>query len=156
MKISIVLAHPDPTSFNVAIGKTVREALAENGHVVYFHDLYAEQFDPLLRSGEIPKDAELDPVLRQYCEEIAHADGIVSVHPNWWGQPPAILKGCVLDGTEFANAMWHRPGASAAACRGDFPAGVQRMTGGNRALSGGTGKDDRCNLRFFKTGPPLE
>lgn len=23
------------------------------------------------------------------------ADGIIIVHPNWWGQPPAILKGWV-------------------------------------------------------------
>ena len=23
------------------------------------------------------------------------ADGIVVVHPNWWGQPPAILKGWI-------------------------------------------------------------
>ena len=27
--------------------------------------------------------------------EIAAADGIIIVHPNWWGQPPAILKGWV-------------------------------------------------------------
>ncbi|MDP2211364.1 MAG: NAD(P)H-dependent oxidoreductase [Candidatus Aquicultor sp.] len=23
------------------------------------------------------------------------ADGIVIIHPNWWGQPPAILKGWI-------------------------------------------------------------
>lgn len=95
MKISIILAHPDPASFNAAIGKVVRETLTQDGHVVAFHDLYAEQFDPLLHRGEIPKDAQLDPALRRHCEEIAHADGIVVVHPNWWGQPPAILKGWV-------------------------------------------------------------
>ena len=31
----------------------------------------------------------------EHCQEIAQADGIVIVHPNWWGQPPAILKGWV-------------------------------------------------------------
>jgi NAD(P)H dehydrogenase (quinone) len=95
MKISIVLAHPDPASFNAAIGKVVRETLMKDGHVVAYHDLYAEQFDPLLQRDEIPKEAQLDPVLRRHCEEIAHAEGIVVVHPNWWGQPPAILKGWV-------------------------------------------------------------
>jgi len=37
----------------------------------------------------------LDPVIRRHCDEIAAAAGIVVVHPNWWGQPPAILKGWV-------------------------------------------------------------
>ncbi|HEY3309224.1 MAG TPA: NAD(P)H-dependent oxidoreductase [Desulfuromonadaceae bacterium] len=26
---------------------------------------------------------------------MAAADGIIIIHPNWWGQPPAILKGWV-------------------------------------------------------------
>jgi NAD(P)H dehydrogenase (quinone) len=95
MKILIVLAHPDSASFNAAIGRTACETLVQDGHVVDFHDLYAERFDPLLQSGEIPKDAGLDPVIRRHCEEIAQADGIVVVHPNWWGQPPAILTGWV-------------------------------------------------------------
>jgi putative NADPH-quinone reductase len=30
-----------------------------------------------------------------HCREIARADGIVIVHPNWWGMPPAILTGWV-------------------------------------------------------------
>jgi putative NADPH-quinone reductase len=30
-----------------------------------------------------------------HCREIAATDGIIIVHPNWWGQPPAILKGWI-------------------------------------------------------------
>jgi len=30
-----------------------------------------------------------------HCREIATADGIVFVHPDWWGMPPAILKGWI-------------------------------------------------------------
>jgi len=41
------------------------------------------------------KDAALPDAIKQHCEEIALVDGIVIVHPNWWGQPPAILKGWV-------------------------------------------------------------
>ena len=37
----------------------------------------------------------LPPQLTAHCDEIAEADGIVIVHPNWWGQPPAILKGWI-------------------------------------------------------------
>lgn len=95
MKISLILAHPRPGSFNHAIAGTVLQALAENGHTVAFHDLYAEQFDPVLPYAEIPRDAPLDPVVAQHCKEIAEADGIVIVHPDWWGQPPAILKGWI-------------------------------------------------------------
>jgi NAD(P)H dehydrogenase (quinone) len=35
-----------------------------------------------------------EPLKRtKHCEELRSADGIIVVHPNWWGQPPAILKG---------------------------------------------------------------
>lgn len=33
--------------------------------------------------------------MKRYCEEASAADGFVIVHPNWWGQPPAILKGWI-------------------------------------------------------------
>jgi len=95
MQISIILAHPDPASFNHAIAQMAAAALKVSGHVVFFHDLYLEKFDPLLEGPEISQHAGLPEVVRQHCREIAAADGIVIVHPNWWGQPPAILKGWV-------------------------------------------------------------
>ena len=95
MEISVILAHPRPGSFNHAIAETVVATLEEAGHAVRFHDLYAEAFDPVLPSEEIDRDAVLPPSIGQHCSEIAAADGIVFVHPNWWGQPPAILKGWV-------------------------------------------------------------
>ena len=95
MKLSLILAHPDPGSFNHAIAETARQTLLRNGHTVFFHDLYAERFDPVLPAHEIPKGAPLPPEIAEHCAEIATADGIVIVHPNWWGQPPAILKGWI-------------------------------------------------------------
>ena len=95
MKVFVILAHPQEGSLNHAIAQVAIERLADNGHTVFFHDLYKEGFDPLLVSEEIPRDAPLPVSIAQYCEEIAEADGIVVVHPNWWGQPPAILKGWV-------------------------------------------------------------
>jgi putative NADPH-quinone reductase len=95
MRISVILAHPDNRSFNHAIARTAVETIEKNGHRVFFHDLYQEGFDPLLCSEEIPKDAQLTGLIKKHCEEISAADGIVIVHPNWWGQPPAILKGWV-------------------------------------------------------------
>ena len=95
MKISVILAHPDKGSFNHAIAAKVVETLRGNGHEIAFHDLYEEKFDPLLPSAEIPKRASLPNEIERHCAEIAGADGIVIIHPNWWGQPPAILKGWV-------------------------------------------------------------
>ncbi len=95
MIVSVILGHPDKGSFNHAIADTVVAALRENGHTVRFHDLYAERFDPLLPPSEIPKNADLAPLVKRHCEELAQADGIVIVHPNWWGQPPAVMKGWI-------------------------------------------------------------
>jgi putative NADPH-quinone reductase len=69
--------------------------LEDNGHEVAFHDLCEERFDPVLPYEEIPRDAEIDPLVSQHCVDIQDADGIVVVHPSWWGQPPAILKGWI-------------------------------------------------------------
>ena len=91
----MILAHPDPQSFNHAIAQTAVTHLVRNGHQTIIHDLYAESFDPLLLAPEIPTEAALPPDIVQHCEEIRFADGIIIVHPNWWGQPPAILKGWV-------------------------------------------------------------
>jgi NAD(P)H dehydrogenase (quinone) len=95
MKISVILAHPNRESFNHAIAAAAVETLTQNGHKVYFHDLYREKFNPVLPSEEIPKDASLQPDIEKYCKEISQSQGIIIVHPNWWGQPPAILKGWV-------------------------------------------------------------
>lgn len=95
MKVSVILAHPNKESFNHAIAKAVRDQLQKAGHEIYFHDLYEENFDPILPKEEILKDAFLPPAVDAYCREITKSDGIIIIHPNWWGQPPAILKGWV-------------------------------------------------------------
>ena len=95
MKVLVILGHPKKGSFNHAIANTVVETLLNNGHEVFFHDLYEEKFDPIISSQEIPKGASLEKATEKHCNEISNADGIVIVHPNWWGQPPAILKGWI-------------------------------------------------------------
>jgi NAD(P)H dehydrogenase (quinone) len=95
VKISVILAHPDKKSFNHAIAEKAAAALTENGHAVVFHDLYREKFPPLIPAEEIPRNAKLPRIISRHCAEIAAAEGIIIVHPNWWGQPPAMLKGWV-------------------------------------------------------------
>ena len=93
MKVSIILGHQHAGSFNHAIAETAKRTLEASGHTVNFHDLYAEGFDPILRHEEVARDAELDPVIKAHCTELAEVDGIIVIHPNWWAMPPAMLKG---------------------------------------------------------------
>lgn len=95
MNISLILAHPDKGSFNHAIATTSLKILRDNGHTVHYHDLYDECFDPTMPASEISRIAQLPPLVKQHCNEIANADGIIIVHPNWWGQPPAIMTGWI-------------------------------------------------------------
>ncbi len=95
MKILTVLGHPDPNSFNHAIASVVCQSLRDNGHNIIFHDLYAEKFDPILTKEEIPADGYIPESIARHCAELQSADGIVIVHPNWWGQPPAVMKGWI-------------------------------------------------------------
>jgi NAD(P)H dehydrogenase (quinone) len=118
MFISVILAHPDSESFNHAIARTAVKAIKANGHTVFFHDLYKEKFDPLLQTEEIAEDAKLPAKIKKHCEEIAVADGIVIVHPNWWGQPPAILKGWI--------DRVIRPGAAYKFLEGDSGEGIPK------------------------------
>ena len=95
MKILIILGHPKSGSFCHAIAGTAMETLRAGGHDVIVHDLYAEAFDPVFPEGELLKGPAQAPAIRQQCDELLAADGYVVVHPNWWAQPPAMLKGWV-------------------------------------------------------------
>lgn len=143
MKIVVIIAHQRPGSFNHAIAATAVEELKSLGHEVVFHDLYAEEFDPILLHEEIETDAELEPVLRRHCDEVLAADGFVVVHPNWWGMPPAVLKGWI--DRVFRQDTVYSFTAS----------GVASKLAGKRALvvtTSNTPRDDE--LRLY--GDPLE
>jgi len=95
MAISIILAHPNKGSYNHAIAATAAAALRERGRQVIVRDLYAEGFDPIMRGGEIANGSPIPADVREHCEQIRSADGIIIVHPNYWSAPPAILRGWV-------------------------------------------------------------
>ena len=118
MRVLVILAHPQSGSFNHAIANAAVATLETGGHEVVFHDLYAERFDPLLSSEEIPKGAKIDEALARHCRDLAEAEGIIVVHPNWWGMPPAILKGWV--------DRVVRPGLAYEFLEGDSGEGVPR------------------------------
>ncbi|MCU0849432.1 MAG: NAD(P)H-dependent oxidoreductase [Spirochaetes bacterium] len=59
------------------------------------HDLYAEGFDPVLAEEEMGSDVSKDRLVNLYSLELMVSDYMFFIHPNWWCQPPAIMKGCI-------------------------------------------------------------
>lgn len=95
MTASVILAHPYEKSFNHAIFAAATDALRARGISVFAHDLYAEGFDPVLTRAELGKEETPDPLAARYIRELVASDLLVFIHPNWWGQPPAIMKGYI-------------------------------------------------------------
>lgn len=148
MRIVVVLGHPDKESFNHAIARVAVETLRNSGHEVIFHDLYEEQFDPILPPQEIADDAGISAQIKQHCDDLVSADGIVIVHPNWWGSPPAILKGWV--------DRVFRPGVAYRFIEGDGGEGVPEGLLKARAavvFNTSNTREERENNAF---GDPLE
>ena len=132
MNVSVILGHPYDGSFNAAIAQTVVQTLEEDGHAVAFHDLHAEGFNPVIPPSELVSDVPADDLTALHQREIKEADGIVVVHPNWWGQPPAILKGWVdrvlREGVAYGFAEGEHAGsARARSFRRSAAAAVARL-----------------------------
>ena len=117
MTIVEVICNPRPGSFNLALSAQARDTLDSLGHTVILHDLYKEKFDPIMDAPELARSFSLDGQVQVYCRELAAADGVVIFHPDWWGQPPALLKGWVdrvfrqgvaydLDGDDYSPKSW--------------------------------------------------
>jgi putative NADPH-quinone reductase len=106
-----VIANPSSTSFSHAMAEAASQELRARGFDVISHDLYAERFDPVQLTGETGNRTSTDELVETHCHDLAGAELIMVFHPNWWGQPPAILKGWI--------DRVFRPGVAY-----DYPAGV--------------------------------
>ena len=96
MKTLVVVAHPNPASFNKSgILETVKETLLAKNHEVIVRDLYALNFNPILsgadfesfQKGEMPQDIKTEQ------DHISWANNIILVYPVWWIGRPAIMQG---------------------------------------------------------------
>ena len=96
MKTLVVVAHPNPESFNKSgILKTVTESLLAKNHEVRVRDLYELNFNPVLSGadfaefqlGQVPSDIKTEQ------EHISWANNIVLIYPVWWIGRPAIMQG---------------------------------------------------------------
>lgn len=111
MKAHVVLAHPEPKSFNAYLTSISNQILGENGYEVTISDLYAMGFDPreAPQHYQSRKDAETfhtqteqrfnadkDTLPDEIEEEIGRlleSDLLIIHFPLWWFGMPAILKG---------------------------------------------------------------
>jgi NAD(P)H dehydrogenase (quinone) len=97
MRVVVVVAHPDPDSFNHAIASTAVASLTRAGHAVTVLDLYAEEFRTAMshdeRQAYHSDRALLDPMAERHAGIIKRAEALVFVYPTWWSTVPAILKG---------------------------------------------------------------
>ena len=93
----VVLAHPDPHSFNAGVAHAYCDAVAEHNQTAVLRDLYALGFDPVLRADERPGRPEfrLSDDVAAELEIIGDVAVLVFVYPIWFGGTPAILKGYV-------------------------------------------------------------
>lgn len=94
MNILIVLAHPNKDSLNAALAYHLAANLRSN-HKVTFQDLYRDGFDPLLKGNELLDINYFSDDIKPYCEALIAADCLIIIHPNWWGAPPAMMKGWI-------------------------------------------------------------
>ncbi len=95
MKVLLVYAHPNPKSFSHAMLESFVSGLKSAGHEIKIKDLYAEQFDPVLKAEdlEVLQSGEIPPRIQAEQDVLLWADSLVFLYPLWWFDRPAILKG---------------------------------------------------------------
>jgi NAD(P)H dehydrogenase (quinone) len=95
MKHVVILAHPNPASFNASVAQAYVLAATALGHTVLVRDLYAMDFDPRLSAIELPFAENFEPGADVRAERslLGDADVYALVYPLWLNAPPAIMKG---------------------------------------------------------------
>ena len=97
MKQAVIVAHPNPDSFNRSVATAFQQGAESAGGVVLVRDLYAMKFDPCLQREELPSEPDFrvsDDVAAER-RLLADVDLFVLVYPFWINAPPAILKGYI-------------------------------------------------------------
>jgi NAD(P)H dehydrogenase (quinone) len=95
MKHVVILAHPNPASFNASVAQAYVLAATALGHKVLVRNLYALDFDPRLSAIELPFAENFEPGADVRAERalLGDADAYALVYPLWLNAPPAIMKG---------------------------------------------------------------
>jgi NAD(P)H dehydrogenase (quinone) len=128
VNVLVVLAHPEPRSFNGALRDVAVLTLEAAGHRVEQSDLYAMGWQPVLGPAEFERHAEgaffnaqqaQREAVAAGCQaadvraeqaKLERADVVVLVFPVWWFGMPAILKGWIdrvfALGVAYGGGRW--------------------------------------------------
>jgi len=149
MNVLLVLAHPEPKSFNGAMARIAVQTLAMSGHEVTVSDLCGMSFDPRSTRANFtsvkdagyfkPQTEEMHAAeVGGFCAELEAemrkleaCDLMIWQFPLWWFGLPAVLKGWV--DRVFAKG---------------------RFYGGGRVYETGVMKGKRAMLSLTTGGPP--
>lgn len=93
----VVLAHPDPNSFNASVVRAYCETVRSCGQEAVVRDLYAIGFDPMLKGDEQPRGQATTPLSDVQAElaVIGGGDIYTLVYPIWFAMPPAMMIGYI-------------------------------------------------------------
>jgi NAD(P)H dehydrogenase (quinone) len=116
----VVVAHPDGRSFNHSLAQAVHDVFQECGFNSTLRDLHAENFNPVLTETEVRGGSVSDPILRMHMDLLTQTDVLAVIHPNYWGTPPAIMKGWMDRIFAHGAAYAFEKGAD----QGDAPKGL--------------------------------
>lgn len=115
MKVLVIFAHPDPTSFCGQLQRVVVDEATRSGHEVRVRDLWAEGFNPVFSAyerlnhiGDLQEKLDHLPEVRSHVEDLQWCDTLVFVYPTWWSGQPAILKGWI-DRVFMNDVAWTLP-----------------------------------------------
>ncbi|CAN7780106.1 NAD(P)H-dependent oxidoreductase [Paraburkholderia sp. SIMBA_054] len=123
--VHIVHAHPESHSFCTAMAHAARRVLTVRGDHVSFSDLYALDFDPVVRASDFTERADQDylvyaleqrhalehdavaPDIRREVDALMASDILMLVFPLYWFSVPALVKGwidrCFLSGALYGG-----------------------------------------------------
>jgi NAD(P)H dehydrogenase (quinone) len=111
MNVFLVLAHPEPKSFNSALYLIAQRFFQEQGHTVRTSDLYAMGFNPVSGRDNFTSIKDPDffkpqteeiyatdvggfaPDIEKELQKLEWCDLMIWQFPLWWFGAPAILKG---------------------------------------------------------------
>ena len=113
MNIFIVLAHPEPRSFNASMFHLAVNTLQKRGHNVETSELNKMAFPPVSDSRNFThrtdanflniqreeqfamQSSGFDPKILNEMEKVKRCDIMIWQFPLWWFGVPAILKGWI-------------------------------------------------------------
>ena len=168
MNILLVLAHPEPKSFNAALHRAALSFFEDKGHQVVTSDLYRMGFSPVSDASNFTQPRHSDHLqlqqeerwaslnngftreITEEMEKVSACDLMIWQFPLWWFSVPAILKGWI--DKVFANGFAYGGGKKYAT--GQF-AGKRAMLSTTTGANESAYKDDGFQGEIDKILWPL-